>query len=86
MSVRGMADNLVDNDFETVFMGARYQAVIIFKCSEHRIDILKIADVITKIVHRRLEKRRQPDCINPEIGNIPHFTGNAWQVTYTVPV
>ena len=86
MQVRGVGIDLIDQDFQAQRMRALDQCVKIGKVAENRVNRAIVAYVIPKIFHRRGEKGRQPDGINPQAGYIVQSRRYPGQIAYAVAV
>ena len=65
-------------------VGLREQRVELGQCSEHRIDIGVIADVIAEVGHGGGEDRREPDGVDAEFGEIGQAPADAGKIADTV--
>ena len=81
-----MADHLIDDHFQPQFMRPHHQRVEIRQRAELRIDVTVVADVIAHIVHRRGEKRRQPDRINAQRGDMLQPRGDPRQIADAIAI
>ncbi|ENN87987.1 hypothetical protein RHSP_50349 [Rhizobium freirei PRF 81] len=86
MPIRGVRNDLIDDDLEPQLVRCRHHLAEIGKRAENRIDIAIIGDVIAHIGHRRSEERRQPDRIDSERGNVRQASGNPLYVAEPVGI
>src|SRR5262249_42542041 len=64
----------------------RDQRIKIRKRAEQGIDVAIIADVVTVILHRRPEERRQPDRIDAKARDVIELFGDALEVAHAVAI
>ncbi|MNZ99622.1 hypothetical protein D3C78_1189560 [compost metagenome] len=86
MLVRGMRHDEIDHHADAETVGFRDQPVEIGQCAEHRIDIDIVRDVVTEILHRRGEERRNPDGVRAETGNMRQPVGDALEIADAVAI
>src|SRR5690554_3326795 len=81
-----MTQHLINNNFNVERMSFCNQLVKIFQRSKNRIDVTIVADIVAEIFHRRFEKRRNPNSLYTEAGNVIKLGNNALQIANTVVV
>jgi len=63
----------------------------LFRCeilhaSEQRVDLPVVGDVVAEVRHRRLEERRDPDCVDTEAGDVVEAFDDAGETADAVAV
>jgi len=81
-----MIEHLVDQDTDATCVGRRYDLLEVFQGAEQRIDAAIVGNVVTEILHRRGEERRQPDGIDVEAGDVVDLLDNAQQIADAIAV
>ena len=84
--VRCMAQHQIDHHFQPKGRGSVNHCIKIRERPEHRVHIAVIGHIIAKILHRRSEKRRNPNRVDPKRGDIRQALHDAQQIADTVPV
>src|SRR5690554_160312 len=84
--VCGVAEDLVDHDFQAAFVGLRNQLVQIGQGAEDGVDISIVGYIVAKILHGRGKERRQPDGVYIQAGDVVEFGGYARQIANTVAI
>jgi len=67
-------------------MGALNQGFEVGQGAEHRVDVAVVADVVAKVLHRALEKGREPDAVGTKFGNVLQPGGDAGQVADAIGI
>ena len=76
----------IHDDLHAMCMDRIDELMILFQCSEARVHIHKIADVVTVVKHRRRIDRLDPDAVDPEGSQVIQLLRNADEITVSVPV
>src|ERR1051325_12159045 len=61
-------------------------AIEVVKRAEQRVDLGVLRDIVSEVRHWRDEDRRDPDRINPQLGDIGKPLNDAAQISHAVPV
>ena len=86
MLVRGVGNHQVDHHLQAQLVGLGRQGVEIGECSEERVHILVVRDVVSEVCHRGCEEGRQPDRVNAKGRNVVEPFCNAVEIADTVAV
>jgi hypothetical protein len=81
-----MCQDHIYYDLQPSFVGRIQQCLEVCVCAKNRIDGPIVADIVSKIAHWRFKKRRDPDGIDTQAGNIIEFPGDTGEVTGTISV
>ncbi len=84
--VRGVVDDDVDDDLDPALVGAGHERVEVGQRAEDRVDVLVVADVVAVVVLRRGVERREPDRVDPQLGQVVEPGDHARQVPDAVAV
>ena len=84
--VRGVAEDLVDDDLEAQLMRPGDKGVEIGEGSEDRVDVLIVRDVVAHVLHRAAEEGGEPDRVDAEVGKMAEPPGDAGQVAHPVAI
>ena len=86
MLVRRVRIDLVDNQLQPEFVGARDHRVEIVERAEDRVDPAVIGDVIAEVALRRGEEGRHPHAIDPEARDMVEVGGDPGKVADAVAI
>src|SRR5258705_12228279 len=63
-----------------------YQVIEITQRSENRINRPIVRYIIAKVLHRGCEKRRQPDRVDAERGDVVELCDNSWKISDAIAI
>ena len=86
MLIRTVVQNQIHDNTDSPFLRFRNQLIHILQLTENRINILIIGDIITIIILRRTEYRRQPNRINSQILQIRKLLYNPLKISYSIRI
>ena len=81
-----MVQHQIHNNPDVSFFRLCNQLFHVRKCSEDRVDILIIGNIVAIIVHRRTVNGRKPDRIDTQFFQIRQSFNNALQISDSIPV
>src|SRR5208282_2313641 len=83
---RGVGDDVIEQDLEAAFVRLGKQSAGVVVAAVTRRDLVVIADVVTGVVERRIEKRVDPDGVHAEAFDVIQLLDEARQVADAVAV
>ena len=86
VTVRGVAENLVDDDLYAPPMCLIEESVEVFQGTEQRVDLAIVAHIVAEVLHRRLEEGRNPDGVDSKRMDVVQPGGDARQIAGAVTV
>src|SRR5580704_11665595 len=81
-----MIRNEVEYQFQAARMGFLNQPIKIGERAEDWIDAAIVRDIVTKIRHGRWINRANPDCVNPEPGQIVELTRYSFEIADAIGI
>ena len=81
-----MIRNQVDRDLDALVVRSRNHGINVRECSEQRVDVAIVSNVVTVINLRTRQERTQPQRIDVERCEVVDVLDNALQVTGSIAV
>ncbi len=82
----GVVGNQVNNDAQAQVVSSGNQCLSLSKRAEHGVNVAVIRHIVTGILLRGAIERRQPNCVNAQIGNGGKPADNACQVAHSITI
>jgi hypothetical protein len=86
MPVGGVVGDDVDDDLEAEPVGVGQEAVEVGQRAEDRVDVAVVGHVVPAVDHGGAVERRQPDRVDPEVGEVGQAAAEAGEVADPVTV